>query len=244
LAKSVFQVRMIAFSRNLLFNKQFIRTKLIGTSWGSYAESNELLVPLRLRVVSGPICPSRRSSMTNTTLAQAQRDLRGGYCAGGPGVLASALAWGCAALVAAFVSPRQAVIALFVGGMLIYPVGLLIEKLLGGSGKHEPGNPMAVLAMESTILMLLCLPIAYVVSLYRLDWFFPAMLLIIGGRYLLFSTMYGLRTYWLLGGVLAIAGFVSVAVMASPAAVALVGSLIEFGFAIHLTRMGRREPVA
>lgn len=179
----------------------------------------------------------------NLDLAQAQRELRAVYCAGGPGVLASALAWGCAAAVAAFASPRNAVIALFVGGMLIHPVGLLITRLLGRSASHSPGNPLAILALESTILMLLCLPIAYVVSLYRLDWFFPAMLLIIGGRYLLFSTMYGLRVYWLLGATLASAAFVLIALIAPPAASALAGSLIELAFAIYLIGIGRREPI-
>lgn len=179
--------------------------------------------------------------MTSNDFADAQRDLRVAYCAGGPGVLASAIAWACAAAVAAFVSPRQAVLALFVGGMLIHPLGLLITKALGRSGSHAKGNPLAALALESTILMLLCLPIAWALSLHRLDWFFPAMLLIIGGRYLLFTTMYGLRTYWLLGATLAVAGFALVVLLAPPAAAALTGALIELAFAVYLIGVGRRE---
>jgi hypothetical protein len=38
----------------------------------------------------------------------------------------------------------------------------------------------------------------------NLSWFFPAMLMVIGGRYLSFAVVYGLRTYWALGASLAV----------------------------------------
>ena len=81
--------------------------------------------------------------------------------------------------------------------MLIFPLSLLIGKLLGRSGAHDKSNPLGALALETTFWMLICLPLAYIVSLYRIDWFYPAMMFIIGGRYLIFSTLYGLKTYWL-----------------------------------------------
>lgn len=42
----------------------------------------------------------------------------------------------------------------------------------------------------------------------KLEWFFPAMLLMIGGRYLTFATLYGMRLYWALGLALGAAGVV------------------------------------
>ncbi len=49
-------------------------------------------------------------------------------------------------------------------------------------------------------------PLAYFLGLNQVDWFFPAMLLIIGGRYLVFATLYGMNLYWVLGFALAGAG--------------------------------------
>jgi hypothetical protein len=175
--------------------------------------------------------------MTTTTLlnlADAQRDMRYGYFGGAPGVLASAVAWLVASAVAAWVSPAGAVWALFIGGIFIFPVGVVIAKLLGRPGGHSRGNPLGALAMEGTILLMVCLPLAFVVSLYRLEWFFPAMLLVIGGRYFTFASLYGSRLYWALGGVLVIAAFLLVTTRMPVVAGAFAGGLIELAFAIGL----------
>lgn len=52
---------------------------------------------------------------------------------------------------------------------------------------------MAPLALEGTIWLLLAIPVAIGAALYRVEWFFPAMLLVIAGRYLTFSTLYDMR---------------------------------------------------
>jgi hypothetical protein len=117
-----------------------------------------------------------------TTLAAAQRDMRSAYLGGAPGVLVSGLVWAVAGCVATWISPERAVWALFAGGMFIHPVAVLCTRLLGRSGRHTPGNPLAGLAMATTFRMIMMLPLAYGVSLLRIDLFFPAMLLVIGGR--------------------------------------------------------------
>lgn len=100
---------------------------------------------------------------------------------------------------------------------------------------------MGLLALEGTVLFLLCLPLAYVVSLHRAEWFFPAMLLIVGGRYLTFATLYGLRAYWALGGVLALTAFVLVVTRMPVAAGAFAGGAVELAFAIGLFAIAARE---
>jgi hypothetical protein len=171
---------------------------------------------------------------STNTFVDAQRDMRFGYLRGAPGVLASGIAWLAASLVAIVVSPMGAVWALFIGGMFIFPVGVLLAKLLGRPGKHSPRNPLGTLAMEGTVLLMLALPLAFVVSLYRIEWFFPAMLLVIGGRYFTFATLYGMRMYWALGGILALAAFVLVETRMPPGVGALTGGLIEMVFAAAL----------
>lgn len=65
------------------------------------------------------------------SVSETQVDMRQGYCSGGAGILASALAWSVAAGVAVSGSSQNAVWALLIGGMLIHPVAVLICKLLG-----------------------------------------------------------------------------------------------------------------
>ena len=164
--------------------------------------------------------------------SRAQADVRAGYCSGGTGILASALAWSAAAATVWLASPMQGVWALLIGGALIHPVGLLLCRLLGASGRHARGNPLGLLAGASTFWLIFSLPLAYGLALQRVEWFFPAMLLVIGGRYLVFATLYGLRLYWALGLALAGAGVVLGVMLAPPALSAAVGASTEFVFAV------------
>ncbi len=173
-------------------------------------------------------------------ISEAQQDMRESYYWGATGVLTSALAWCSAGFVSLLVSPANAVWALFIGGALIYPVSVMMDKLLGRGGKHDPSNPLGFLAMANTFWLIFCLPIAYAVSTANLAWFFPAMLLVIGGRYLTFATLFGLRTYWVLGICLAVAAWLLVQSGASPTLGAFTGSAIEFIFAISLFVMANK----
>ncbi|MCK7594348.1 DUF7010 family protein [Pseudomarimonas salicorniae] len=170
----------------------------------------------------------------DTSLAAAQQDMRHGFMEGGPGVLASAIVWLVAGGFALYHSPQAGVIALFVGGMLIHPLGMLGCRLLGRPGAQSTGNPLTSLALASTAWMLLCLPLAYAAFLVRPEWFFPAMLLLIGGRYLCFHTLYGRRGYLVLGAALGAAGWLLAATGASPSTGAWAGGAIEAAFGIYL----------
>lgn len=164
------------------------------------------------------------------TVVQAQSDMRRGYYSGAAGILASALAWAVAAGTAALVSPQKAIWVLLVGGALIHPVGLLFCRMLGAPGSHAKGNPLGLLAGASTFWLIFCLPLAYGLGLQKPAWFFAAMLLIIGGRYLVFATLFGMRLYWALGLALAAAGFM-LAWLGQPAVVIVTaGAAIEAGF--------------
>jgi len=169
-----------------------------------------------------------------SNLQLAQLDMRAGYCSGGAGVLASALAWLAAAVAALHFSPQQAVWVLFVGGMAIHPVATLICRALGSPGRHARDNPLGALAWAGVLWLIFSLPLAYVVALHRIAWFFPAMLLVIGGRYLTFHLLFGLRVYWLLGLTLAAAGYLLGTSLAAPVVSAFVGASIEALFAAYI----------
>jgi hypothetical protein len=184
---------------------------------------------------------SSGSCFDRTTLAAAQQDMRSAYLGGAPGVLVSGLVWAVAGCVATWISPQRAVWALFVGGVFIHPVAVLLARLLGRTGRHTPGNPLGALAMAITAWMIMMLPLAYGVSLLRIDLFFPAMLFVIGGRYLCAQMLYGYRLYWIFGAVLALAGFCLAESNAPVALGGFAGAMIEIVVACLLLAGARRE---
>lgn len=186
--------------------------------------------------------PDASQPASPVTLAAAQREMRDAYLGGAPGVLVSATVWCIAGLVCLWRSPQQAVWTLFIGGALIHPLSVVLLKLLKRPGRHASNNPLGPLALSSTVWMIMSLPLAWVASTVRADWFFPAMLLVIGGRYLNFATLYGTRLYWLFGAALALGAWALVSAKASPALGAFTGAAIEAGFGMALWLAERRQP--
>ncbi len=184
--------------------------------------------------------PTDQKGTKIETMAQAQNDMQNAYAGGSLGVLVSGSVWLVAAIVAFWVSSQTAVWTLFFGGMLIHPLGMVVGKLAGFSGQHDKGNPLGQSAMEGTLFMLLCIPLALLLSFQNHAWFFQGMLLIIGGRYLTFATLYGNKTYWLMGGFLGVAAFLLFFIEADAAISALSGSTIEIFFGIVLFAQFRR----
>jgi hypothetical protein len=168
----------------------------------------------------------------DSTFRQAQTDMRKGYANGSIGIIVSGTIWLISAATSYIYSPTQAIWVLFIGGMFIYPVGVLLSKVMGVTGAHTKGNLLGNLAMEGTIFMLMCLPLAFVLSLQQPEWFFQSMLLIIGGRYLTFASIYGLKIYWILGGILGVAGYLLFYFGVPSFGSLLTGSFIEISFGV------------
>ena len=178
---------------------------------------------------------------TTNTLAQAQTDMCKGYANGSIGIIVSGLIWLISAAVAYQYSANTAVWSFLIGGMFIHPVSVLLCKMIGLSGSHTKGNPLGNLAMEGTIFMIMCLPIAFGLSLQYVEWFFQGMLLIISGRYLTFSSIYGIRFYWILGAVLAVAAYLLFYNRVQSFGTLLTGSLIEISFGLFMFLSFRRN---
>lgn len=168
------------------------------------------------------------------SITDAQRDMRLAYYDGASGAITSATAWLIAALVATFVSSTAGIVTLLVGGMFIFPVSTLVCKVMGVSGKHAAENPLAHLAIEGTVWMLLSIVLAIAVAMYKVEWFFPAMLLVIGGRYLTFATLYGRRIYWAFGITLAAAAVPLLMLEAPVVSGAYTGAFIEYAYGIAI----------
>ncbi len=132
-------------------------------------------------------------------LDKAQADMRYAFYGGATGALVSASAWLITGLVAINFSKFASIIVLYIAGMFVFPISIVLSKIFGRPGANAKGNSLGFLGLESTGILIFCYPIAYAVSLVHIEWFFPAMLIFIGVRYLMFTTLYGSKVYWAFG---------------------------------------------
>lgn len=167
-------------------------------------------------------------------ITAAQQDMRAGYLNGATGLLVSGLVWLAATCCVLLISMQASALVLFFGGMLIFPLSLLLARAFGCPGKHSANNPLSALAMESTVVLFMGLLIAFVM-LFSQPWlFYPVMLLTIGVRYLLFHTLYGLKIYWLIGIVLMAGGAAGMFIRLPAYLTAGYGALVELVFCVVL----------
>lgn len=172
---------------------------------------------------------------------EAQRDMRVAYVGGAPGVAASGLVWLVAAGVLRAKGPEAALLTLFFGGMAIHPAAVVLSRALGAPGRHRPDNPLRLLALESTGFLLLGVALSFALSRLQVPLFFSVMLVVIGGRYVMFNTLYGVRLYWACGAVLSAVGLCGLVGRIAPGALVLAGGLIELAFAVAFYVLHRRR---
>ena len=124
--------------------------------------------------------------------------------------------------------------------MLIHPLGLMISKLFNRSGEHQKKNPLGNLAMESTAILFIGLFISYSIFQVKPHWFYSIMLMIIGVRYLVFQSMYGMKIFWMIGFFLMTAGVISLISNQPFLNAAIIGGIIELGFSIYIIQVERK----
>lgn len=172
---------------------------------------------------------------------ESQEDMNISYYGGATGVLASGIIWCIAGLVGSVYSITASMVALFIGGMFIFPLSVLLSKGLKRTGKHAHNNALRHLAIESLGILFVGLFIAFSVAQFNTKLFYPIMLLIIGARYLIFQTLYGLKVYWFLGASLILAGFLSAILNFAFIYGAFIGGVIEILFSLVIFRQSKAD---
>ena len=172
----------------------------------------------------------------------AQRDLRRAYAGGGPGVFVSASVWLAAAAVERSHGIATAFAILFFGGMLIFPLATLASRLLFRREKEAGDNPFGMVALESTVAMIGGLFAAWLFLDFRPDWVFPVAAIAVGTHYAVFKTIYGDRTFWLLGALITAIGVLAIYDAAPiPGGPILAVGLVELAFAGLITARALRR---
>jgi hypothetical protein len=141
-------------------------------------------------------------------IQDAQREVRSIYIGGFWGQLVSSLIWFVSAALGAWTTPKASILAIVIGGFFIFPLTQMLLRLSGRPGSVSKENPFNGLGMQVAFVlpfsMLLLLP----VGRYNLNWFFPALMILLGAHYLPFATLYGMRMFLFLSGILMAMGVV------------------------------------
>lgn len=162
----------------------------------------------------------------------AQQEMRSVYVGGFWGQLVSSAVWLVSASLGTWVSPRAAILTVVIGGFFIFPLTQLLLLLSPGRASVSKGNPFTSLGMQVAFVLPLSMLLLVPVGLYRLNWVFPALMVLVGAHYLPFATLYGMRMFLFLAGLLIAAGVViAVYFAASFSLGSWVGGLALFAFA-------------
>uniref|UniRef100_A0A7C1JR08 Uncharacterized protein n=1 Tax=Caldilinea aerophila TaxID=133453 RepID=A0A7C1JR08_9CHLR len=137
---------------------------------------------------------------------ESQREMRSAFLGGFAGQLVSGLIWFAASGISLWGTPRYGMAALFFGSMLIFPLTQLTVRLMGRPGRVSPENELWPLGSQVAFTVPLNFLLVGAATLYREHWFFPAAMIVVGTHYLPFITLYGMKLFGILAGLLVVIG--------------------------------------
>lgn len=177
------------------------------------------------------------------TVADMQADARRAFVGGGPGALVSGLAWLAAALALQLAGLRTAYAVLFFGGFLIYPLSTVLERAVFRRAPAANSNTLVRLGTETLPAMLGVLAVGWLLLDAAPQLVFPLAAIAVGGRYLVFRTVYGDSLFYALGGALLAVGALSLWMGLPPPALVpwVVGTVEVIAAAVLIVRASRAE---
>ena len=125
----------------------------------------------------------------------AQREVRTVFVGGFWGQLVSSALWLSSAACGTWVTPRAAIFSLVLSGIFIFPVTQLLLRLTGRPASLTSANPLRNLAMQIAFTLPLSMLLLVPVTAFRLNWFYPALMVLVGAHYLPFTFLYGMRMF-------------------------------------------------
>lgn len=165
-------------------------------------------------------------------IQDAQREMRFVYIGGFWGQLVSSVIWLISATLGTWVSPRASILTVVIGGFFIFPLTHLLLRLSPRRAFVSTDNPFTSLGMQVAFVLPLSMLLLVPVGLYRLNWFFPALMVLVGAHYLPFATLYGMRMFLFLAGILVSTGVVIAVYFAGTFSLgSWIGGLVLFVFA-------------
>jgi len=139
-------------------------------------------------------------------IKDAQYEMRSAFLGGFAGQLVSGVIWLLAAAVSLFFDPIFSIAVLFFGSMFIFPLTQVLIRALGRPGKTSKDNRLWSLGAQTAFTVPINFLLVGAATLFRENWFFPAAMIVVGAHYLPFITLYGMRMFGVLAGLLVIGG--------------------------------------
>jgi hypothetical protein len=136
----------------------------------------------------------------------AQRENRTVFIGGFWGQMVSSVIWLASAAVAFWVTPRAAIFTIVIAGFFIFPATQLMLRLAGGPTSVTKANPLHYLGMQIAFTLPLGMLLLIPVTEFRLNLFYPALMILLGAHYLPFVFLYGMRMFYALGATLVFGG--------------------------------------
>lgn len=139
-------------------------------------------------------------------LEECQREMRITFLGGFAGQMVSGIIWLAAAIVSVWLQPRTGMAVLFFGSMFIFPLTQGTLRLMGSTAKVSKDNKLWGLGSQVAFTVPINFLLVGAATLYREEWFFPAAMIIVGTHYLPFITLYGMKMFGILAGLLILSG--------------------------------------
>ena len=139
-------------------------------------------------------------------IQDAQREVRSVYIGGFWGQLVSSVIWLVSAALGTWVTPRASILTVVIGGFFIFPLAQMLLRLSGRRASVSRDNSFNSLGMQVAFVLPFSMLLLVPVGLYDLNLFFPALMVLLGAHYLPFATLYGMRMFLILAGILIATG--------------------------------------
>jgi hypothetical protein len=141
-------------------------------------------------------------------IGDAQREMRIRFAGGFYGQLVSGVLWLVSASLATLNTPRMALTMLVVGGFFIFPITEMLIRVSKGKSPLSKQNSLSQLGMQVAFVLPLSMPLLLPISLYSLNLFYPAMMILLGAHYIPFVFLYGMRMFAVIAALIAGGGLV------------------------------------
>lgn len=135
-------------------------------------------------------------------IQEAQRETRSVFIGGFWGQLVSSIIWLASAAVGTWISPKASILTAVISGFFIFPLTQLMLRLSGRPTRVSKGNSFHFLGMQVAFVLPLSMLLLIPIGNYDLNLFYPALMILLGAHYLPFATMYGMRMFLFLSGIL------------------------------------------
>jgi hypothetical protein len=135
-------------------------------------------------------------------IQDAQREVRSVYIGGFWGQLVSSVIWLVSAALGTWVSAKASILTVLIGGFFIFPLTQMLLRLSGRRASVSRENAFNSLGREVAFVLPFSMLLLVPVGLYNLNLFFPALMVLLGAHYLPFATLYGMRMFLFLAGML------------------------------------------